>query len=593
MAGSRVQDPYRSGPDRENDLPRGSAGMASAAATATSRQPSPGQLDRALNHLAALSYALLDTLDEVEILGLAMAHVEAAGGFRAEAGFVEKGGDLLPAPANGRNHPSAVDRRVRELAGQDGPVTVPGRPWGRALGLRGLQRLHGYLVVTSDSEPTETEQFLLTTLVRHTAAALSLAFADRRLRDQTVELHRVREERTGLQRQLISVVAEQRYQRAVHTLITDVAAAGGGEDAVTRALHGLTGLPALVEDQFGRLRSWSGPSRPDPYPEPDPERQDEMLHAVAREAGPVRIEDRLITVVRRHGEILGVLALIDAGGEADEHTVLALEHAATSLALELAHTRNLAEVELGLRRELADDLLAGTDTASAYARSEAIGHDLHRGHYIVVVRWSNRSADDSFAETVGRVATALGMRSLLAQRSDHVVLVADARPRARALYEALAVETGTHSGAIGVSAPCDSPNGIPRGYQEAQRALEVRRQSREGYGTTFFDELGLYRILGPGNDYQQLEAFVHEWIGQLIDYDSRHHATMVDTLTRYFDCGGNYDETAASLAIHRSTLRYRLQRIRDISGNDLANVEDRLNLQVATRVWKIVLGGSG
>ncbi|MGV9620407.1 PucR family transcriptional regulator [Streptomyces tendae] len=486
-----------------------------------------------------------------------------------------------------------MDRRVRELAGQDGPVTVPDRPWGRALGLRGLQRLHGYLVVTSDSEPTEAERFLLSTLVRYTAAALSLAFAHRRLSDQAVELHRVREERLALQRQLISVVAEQRYQRAVHTLITDVAAAGGGEEAVTRALHGLTGLPALVEDRFGRLRSWSGPSRPDPYPEPDPVRQDEMLHAVAREAGPVRIEDRLLTLVRPHGEILGVLALIDAEGEADEHTVLALENAATSLALELGHMRNLAEVELGLRRELADDLLAGTDTASAYARSEAIGHDLHRSHYIVVVQWSKRTVDDSFAETVGRAATAQGMRSLLTRRSDHVVLVADARPRARALYEALTVETGTYSGAIGVSAPCDSPNGIPRGYQEAQRALEVRRQSREGYGTTFFDELGLYRILGPGNDYQQLEAFVHEWIGQLIDYDSRHHATMVDTLTRYFDCGGNYDETAASLAIHRSTLRYRLQRIRDISGNDLANVEDRLNLQVATRVWKIVLGGSG
>ncbi|GHE81992.1 hypothetical protein GCM10014715_42070 [Streptomyces spiralis] len=45
---------------------------------------------------------------------------------------------------------------------------------------------------------------------------------------------------------------------------------------------------------------------------------------------------------------------------------------------------------------------------------------------------------------------------------------------------------------------------------------------------------------------------------------------MVETLSRYFDCGGNYDETADSLAVHRSTLRYRLQRIRDISGHDLA-----------------------
>jgi DNA-binding PucR family transcriptional regulator len=540
-----------------------------------------------------LSRTLFDTPDEGEILRLAMDHIAAAGPYSAEAGYLEVDGDLVPSPRNRQTHASAVNRRVRELAGQDGPVTVPGRPWGRALGLRGLDRLHGYLVVTSRSRPTEAERSLLATLVRHTAAALSVAFAYRRQREDALELHRLRDERTALQRQLISVVAELKYQRAVHALMADVTASSGGEEAITRALHRLTGFPALVEDRFGRLRSWTGPSRPDPYPEPDPLRQDEMLHAVARQAGPVRIKDRLITLVRPHGEILGVLALVDARDEADEHTVLALEHAAASLAPELAHLRNLAEAELRLHRGLVDDLLAGTDEASAYARSEAVGHDLHRSHYIVVVQWPNRTADDSFAQTVGRAASAVGMRSLLTRRSDHVVLVADDRPHARALYEALARETGTRSGTIGVSAPCDSLDDIPHHYQEAQRALEVRRHSREHYGTTFFDELGLYRILGPGNDYRELETFVQEWLGQLIDYDSRHHTAMVETLSRYFDCGGNYDETAESLAIHRSTLRYRLQRIRDISGNDLANVEDRLNLQVATRVWKIVLGSPG
>ncbi|MEV6117446.1 helix-turn-helix domain-containing protein [Streptomyces sp. NPDC052109] len=541
----------------------------------------------------ALSRSLFDAPDEDEILRLAMDHVVAAGPYRAEAGYLNVGGDLVPSPRNRQPHALAVGRRVRELAGQDGNVIVAGRPWGRALGLRGPGGLHGYLVVTSRSRPTGAERSLLALLVRHTTAALSVAFAHRRQREDALELRRLREERTALQRQLISVVAELGYERAVHALMADVAASGGGDEAVTRALHGLTGLPALVEDRFGRLRSWTGPSRPIPYPEPDPVRQDEMLHAVAKETGPVRIRDRLITLIRPHGEILGVLALVDARDEADEHTVLALEQAAASLALEMTHLRNLAETELRLHRELADDLLAGTDEPSAYARSEAVGHDLHRSHYIVVVRWSNRTADDSFARTVERAASAVGMRSLLTRRSDHVVLIADERPHARALYEALARETGTRSGAIGVSAPSDSLNDIPHHYQEAQRALVVRRHSRERYGTTFFDELGLYRILGPGNDYRELETFVDEWLGQLIDYDSRHHTAMVETLSRYFDCGGNYDETADSLAIHRSTLRYRLQRIRDISGHDLANVEDRLNLQVATRVWKIVLGGPG
>ncbi|MEU9288645.1 helix-turn-helix domain-containing protein [Streptomyces sp. NPDC048275] len=593
MAGNRAHDLYRRRSDREGSLPRGSAGRHPPAARRGPRPPVPTPADHAPHELMALSRALFDTRDEGEILRLAMDHIAAAGPYSAEAGYLRVDGELVPRPRDGQIRASAVDRRVRELNGQDGPVTVPGRPWGWALGLRGLERLHGYLVVTSRSRPTEAERSLLATLVRHTAAALSVAFAHRRQREDALELHRLRDERAALQRQLISVVAELGYQRAVHALMADVAASSGGEEAITRALHRLTGLPALVEDRFGRLRSWTGPSRPDPYPEPDPVGQDEMLHAVARQAGPVRIKDRLITLVRPHGEILGVLALVDARDEADEHTVLALEHAATSLAPELTHLRNLAEVELRLHRELVDDLLAGTDEASAYARSEAVGHDLHRSHYVVVVQWSNRTADDSFAQTVGRAASAVGMRSLLTRRSDHVVLVADDRPHARALYEALARETGTRSGTIGVSAPCDSLDDIPHRYQEAQRALEVRRYSRERYGTTFFDELGLYRILGPGNDYRELETFVHEWLGQLIDYDSLHHATMVETLSRYFDCGGNYDETAESLAIHRSTLRYRLQRIRDISGNDLANVEDRLNLQVATRVWKIVLGGHG
>ncbi|MET8412503.1 helix-turn-helix domain-containing protein [Streptomyces sp. NPDC005195] len=540
-----------------------------------------------------LSRALFDTPDEDEILRLAMDHIAAAGPYRAEAGYLKVGGDLVPSPRNGHTHASAMGRRVRQLAGQDGPVAIPGRPWGRALGLRGLEGLHGYLVVTSRCPPTEAERSLLTALVRHTAAALSVAFAHRRQREEVLELHRLRDERTALQRQLICVVAELGYQRAVHVLMADVAASSGSEEAITRALHRFTGLPALVEDRFGRLRSWTGPSRPDPYPEPDPLRHDAMLHAVACQAGPVRINDRLIALVRPRGEILGVLALVDVQGEADEYTVLALEHAAASLAPELTHLRKLAEVELRLHRELVDDLLAGTDEASAYARSEALGHDLHRSHYIVVVQWPNRTADGSFAQTVGRAAAAVGMRSLLTRRSDHVVLVADDRPHARALYEALARKTGTRSGTIGVSSPCDSLTDIPHHYQEALRALEVRRHSRERYGTTFFDELGLYRILGPGNDYRELETFVHEWLGKLIDYDSRHHAVMMETLSRYFDCGGNYDETAESLAIHRSTLRYRLQRIRDISGNDLANVEDRLNLQVATRVWKIVLGSPG
>jgi DNA-binding PucR family transcriptional regulator len=77
---------------------------------------------------------------------------------------------------------------------------------------------------------------------------------------------------------------------------------------------------------------------------------------------------------------------------------------------------------------------------------------------------------------------------------------------------------------------------------------------------------------------------VRQWLGALIDYDEgRGAAEMVLTLSRYLECGGNYDATASALKVHRSTLRYRLQRIREISGLDLGDPQTAFNLQLASR----------
>jgi len=51
-----------------------------------------------------------------------------------------------------------------------------------------------------------------------------------------------------------------------------------------------------------------------------------------------------------------------------------------------------------------------------------------------------------------------------------------------------------------------------------------------------------------------------------------------------------YASAARALHIHRSTLRYRLRRIRELSGHDLGAVDSRLNLHVATRAWQILRG---
>src|SRR4051812_37313085 len=117
MAGSWVHDLYRRRSDREGSLPRGDAGRHPIATRRGPRPPTPAPADHALRELMVLCRALFNTPDEGEILRLAMDHVAAAGPYRAEAGYLTADGDLVPSPRNGQIHASAVDRRVRELAG--------------------------------------------------------------------------------------------------------------------------------------------------------------------------------------------------------------------------------------------------------------------------------------------------------------------------------------------------------------------------------------------------------------------------------------------------------------------------------------------
>ena len=112
-------------------------------------------------------------------------------------------------------------------------------------------------------------------------------------------------------------------------------------------------------------------------------------------------------------------------------------------------------------------------------------------------------------------------------------------------------------------------------------------------GVTVFDDLGVYRLLAEVEETATVDRFVRTWLGPLLDYDAKKPAELVLTLSRFLELGQAYDATSDALAIHRSTLKYRLQRIREISGRDLSDPDTRFNFQLATRAWQTLLAVRG
>jgi sugar diacid utilization regulator len=316
-----------------------------------------------------------------------------------------------------------------------------------------------------------------------------------------------------------------------------------------------------------------------------------MLRRAIRAGRPTRDGGRLVVVARPRDDTVGVLALIDPAGTAGPQELVALEHGATVLAMELARLRSLAETELRLRRDLVEELLSGTDLEGALARAQALGYDLERDHRVVVVEGRGRTEDEElFFHAVRRAARDHGAGSLIVARGESVVVLAESEPRWDAFRETILAELGRGRCRVGVGGLCRTPADFPRSHREAQIALKLQRTTQGQEGTTVFDDLGVYRVLGELGDTATapvMERFVRDWLGPLIDYDAHKGSELVPTLCRYFDCGGNYDATAEALAIGRSTFKYRLRRIRELLTHDLSDPEVNFNLQLATRAWHV------
>ncbi|WP_273941018.1 PucR family transcriptional regulator [Kutzneria chonburiensis] len=519
---------------------------------------------------------MFDGRDADDIVALAVSAVPSLGGGEVVAVYVVADGRLEPA-ARGPAADSELDRHVRELGEGGGEIVLGDGMWRWAYPLTGLGGDTGRLVVKAPHGPSPDELFLLRALGQQLAAALANASMHSRERAYIDDLR-------DLNTDLSAAVARLEERTAVHEELNRVSAAGAGDAGIADALHRLTALPVAIEDQFGNLRVWSGPGRLDPYPKPGAAERTELLRQAATTPHPVRIRDRVVSVVRPRHEVLGVLALIDPAGTVGRHELFALEYGTTVLSLELAHERNLAEVELRVHRELVDDLITGVDDESAYTRADAVGHDLRGPHHVVVLRWPGQATTDA----AGRMVSALGLRGLCSRRSEAAVLVVSGRPDGDAMHRVMVELLGSPDGAIGIGGPCAGPGDFPRSYREAIRALDIRQHSRAPHGVTAYHELGVYRLLDTGRNRVEIVAFVEEWLGPLLAYDRSKRADLVRTLFHYLECGGSYDETAAALTIHRSTLRYRLGRIRKITELDLNDVDSRLNLHMAARAWQVM-----
>lgn len=254
--------------------------------------------------------------------------------------------------------------------------------------------------------------------------------------------------------------------------------------------------------------------------------------------------------------------------------------------MEVAHLQNMIESKAKARSNLVLDLVAGDDGPGSVNRAQGLGYDLGRPHRVVALECQDDEEVGTFSNAVSRAMRAAGVGSLLAARPKDVIVLADRDVAWDRFQAAVVAERHGARCSIGVGGRCDEVTDFPRSYREAQLALRIQKAAGGREQITVFDELGVYQVLATASDMSAMASFATDWLDALIHYDSVHGSLLVETLSEFLDCGGSYDGTANSLSVHRSTLKYRLRRIREVSGHDLGDPDTRFNLHLATRAWR-------
>jgi sugar diacid utilization regulator len=253
-----------------------------------------------------------------------------------------------------------------------------------------------------------------------------------------------------------------------------------------------------------------------------------------------------------------------------------------------------------LRREV-------TDRAEIVARAGELGVDVASGSALAVVRAHHYApADDDWrgrvlaaAERAARASAPGSLAAVIDTLGDatgHVVVLLPAGSEAEAARVAEAIARELRSSlhgftfAVGHSRVATDPADLYRAGNEALLAANVAEASSVEDVVLAFEDTGAYRLLLPAmsEDPAELQRFFAETVEPLVTYDEQYETDLVQTLETFLDADANVAGTAQRLYTHRHTIRYRLERVRDLTGLDVSSTDGREKLGLGLKAMRVL-----
>lgn len=155
-------------------------------------------------------------------------------------------------------------------------------------------------------------------------------------------------------------------------------------------------------------------------------------------------------------------------------------------------------------------------------------------------------------------------------------------PALRRAFERLAPGLDRSRLCVGLSSPA-GVQALAGALEEARFARRLAEARPTPVSVVTADEVTSHVILLATVPDDVRRTFTSRVLGPVLAYDERTDAELVATLETFLAHSGSWSRTAEALHVHVNTVRYRIERVEQLTGRDLSHFEDRVDVFLALR----------
>lgn len=293
-----------------------------------------------------------------------------------------------------------------------------------------------------------------------------------------------------------------------------------------------------------------------------------------------------------------------------------IEAAIPIIALELNKKQSIFEIESKHKVEFFEDLFSSDKTRhqKALERASYFDFDSSLGYSVIVIsiydNKNNQYSPDStrhlqqinvrLLSIISRITKNRKERIIYGNRSNSIIILFGTdldtkETKIKQSIDSFCNEILRYAEyeyiddliSIGVGRNYKDTHDLWKGYREANRAVECQKRTHEKR-ITHYDDLGIFRILSYEELQPELHQFYKEILEPLVNYDKEKGTELIETLKKYFECAGNLKKISEEMYTHYNTVIYRIQRIKEITGIDLEDYDNRLNFQISLKILEML-----